>query len=82
MSKKILGFEEKDGYRGKHFTGRESEVFWQIRESDIISAISSEKLKKLCKANSDYSICFGANVKVIGVKDILNFIKKEEIKWN
>ena len=36
MTEKVLGFKEKDGYRGKHFTGREREAFWQVKEKDIV----------------------------------------------
>ena len=36
MSEKVLGFKEKDGYRNSHFTGRMSEHFWKIKESDCV----------------------------------------------
>jgi len=45
-NEKVLGFKERNGYRGKHFTGREKEAFWQVKEKDVVPVVSVEEYNK------------------------------------
>jgi len=48
-NKRCLGFYEEDGYRGKHFTGRTSEPFWEIKEDKLFPAIPASEVEKIIK---------------------------------
>jgi len=70
---KVLGFKEKDGYRGKHFTGKEREAFWQIKEKDIVPVVTVEFLKDWCKGNQ-----FGYAPPRVNVEELLKAVEEKE----
>lgn len=53
-SESVLGFYKKDGYSGKHFTGREREAFWQVKEKDIVPVVSKKEHEKALELEREW----------------------------